>query len=91
MQITLNEDTSIISGIKLDISRLAGEYIFSKEYLMDLERFIDLFAAEFDETERSVFTAETEFKALEEWNSMRVMVIMTMVDNKYEVTLKASD
>ncbi|MDR3338268.1 MAG: acyl carrier protein [Treponema sp.] len=58
---------------------------------MDLERFIDLFAAEFDETERSVFTAETEFKALEEWNSMRVMVIMTMVDNKYEVTLKASD
>jgi acyl carrier protein len=58
---------------------------------MDLEQFIDLFAAEFDETERSVFTAETEFKSLEEWNSMLVMVIMTMVDHEYEVTLKASD
>jgi acyl carrier protein len=58
---------------------------------MDLERFIDLFAAEFDETEQSVFTAETDFKAIEEWNSMQVMVIMTMVDHEYEVTLKASD
>ena len=58
---------------------------------MEIERFIDLFAAEFDETDRSVFTAETHFKALEEWNSMLVMVIMTMVDNEYGVTLKAND
>ncbi|MDR2537211.1 MAG: acyl carrier protein [Treponema sp.] len=58
---------------------------------MEIERFIDLFAAEFDETDRSAFTAETEFKALEEWNSMLVMVIMTMVDSEYGVTLKAND
>jgi acyl carrier protein len=58
---------------------------------MNLETFIDQFAAEFDETDRKVFTAETEFKALEEWNSMLVMVIMTMVNSNYEVTLRASD
>jgi acyl carrier protein len=58
---------------------------------MEIEKFIDLFAAEFDETDRSVFTVETHFKALEEWNSMLVMVIMTMVDNEYGVTLKAND
>ncbi|MDR1326092.1 MAG: acyl carrier protein [Treponema sp.] len=58
---------------------------------MEIERFIDLFAAEFDETDRSIFTAETAFKALDEWNSMLVMVIMTMVDNEYGVTLKAND
>ncbi|MDR1399619.1 MAG: acyl carrier protein [Treponema sp.] len=58
---------------------------------MEIERFIDLFAAEFDETDRSVFTAETEFKALEEWDSMLALIIMTMVDNKYGVTLRAND
>ena len=36
---------------------------------MELKTFIENFAAQFDETDASVFTAETRFRDLEEWSS----------------------
>jgi acyl carrier protein len=58
---------------------------------MELKEFIEKFAAQFDETEASVFTPETEFKALGEWSSLIALSIIVMVDDEYAVSLKGNE
>ena len=58
---------------------------------MDINTFVDNFAGQFDDTERSAFTAETKFRDLEEWSSLIALSIIAMVDEEYEVTLKGDD
>ncbi|MDR1183069.1 MAG: acyl carrier protein [Bacteroidales bacterium] len=58
---------------------------------MNLQEFIGNFAAQFDETDASVFTPETEFKALDEWSSLSALSIIAMVDEEYDVSLKGND
>lgn len=58
---------------------------------MELQEFIENFAAQFDETESSEFTAATVFKELEEWSSLIALSIIAMVDEEYDVTLKGDD
>lgn len=59
--------------------------------MMELKEFIENFAAQFDETEASEFTAATVFKELEEWSSLTALSIIAMVDEEYDVTLKGED
>ena len=47
---------------------------------MELKGFIENFAAQFDETDAEVFTAETNFRNLEEWSSLTGLLIISMVD-----------
>ena len=58
---------------------------------MDINSFIDNFAAQFDETDRSAFTPETKFRDLDEWSSLIALSIIAMVDEEYEATLKGDD
>lgn len=58
---------------------------------MELKDFIANFAEQFDETEASVFTAETRFRDLEEWSSLIGLSIIAMVDEEYDVALKGDD
>ena len=58
---------------------------------MDIKEFVENFAAQFDETDASVFTAETRFRDLEEWSSLIGLSIIAMVDEEYDVTLKGDD
>jgi acyl carrier protein len=58
---------------------------------MELQDFIEKFAAQFDETEAGVFTPETEFKTLDEWSSLTSLSIIGMVDEEYGVALKGND
>lgn len=58
---------------------------------MDINTFIDNFAGQFDETDRSAFAAETKFREIEEWSSLIALSIIAMVDEEYEVTLKGDD
>lgn len=59
--------------------------------MMELKEFIENFAAQFDETDASVFTATTIFKELDEWSSLIALSIIAMVDEEYDVTLKGDD
>lgn len=59
--------------------------------IMELQEFIENFAAQFDETEASEFTATTAFKGLEEWSSLIALSVIAMVDEEYDVTLKGDD
>lgn len=58
---------------------------------MDINSFIENFAAQFDETDASMFKPETEFKKLEEWSSLMALSVIAMVDEEYNVTIKGDD
>ena len=56
-----------------------------------MKEFIENFASQFDETDASVFTAETKFKTLEEWSSLTALSSIAMVDEEYDITIKGDD
>lgn len=58
---------------------------------MEIKEFIENFAAQFDDTEESVFTAETKFRELDEWSSLLALSIIAMVDEEYDVQLKGEE
>lgn len=58
---------------------------------MDMKEFIENFAGEFDETPTEVFTPETDYKSLDEWNSLTALSIISMVDETYDKTITGAD
>lgn len=58
---------------------------------MELDQFVSNFAAQFEETDSSEFTAETKFRELEEWDSLIVLSLIAMADEEYNVKLKGDD
>ena len=58
---------------------------------MELNQFVENFAAQFDDTDASVFTPATNFRELDEWSSLIALSIIAMVDEEYDVTLKGDD
>lgn len=58
---------------------------------MDIKEFISNFAEQFDDLDASVLTPETEFKTLEDWNSLVALSVIAMVDEEYDVTIKGDD
>ena len=55
------------------------------------EDFLKNFTNQFDETDASELTFETNFKELDEWSSLLSLAIMNMVGKKYNVKLKPDD
>lgn len=58
---------------------------------MEIKDFVEKFAEQFEDTDSSVFTADTKFKTLDEWSSLTALSIIAMVDEEYDVTLKGDD
>lgn len=58
---------------------------------MEIKEFISKFAEQFDDLDASVLTPKTEFKALEDWNSLVALSVIAMIDEEYDVTLKGND
>ena len=58
---------------------------------MDIQEFIENFAAQFDDTDDALFTADTKFKDLDEWSSLTALSIIAMVDDEYDVIIKGND
>ena len=56
---------------------------------MEIKDFIENFANQFDDTDVSVFSAETRFRELDEWSSLLALSVLAMVDEEYDVQLKA--
>lgn len=54
---------------------------------MDINLFIEHFADQFDETDVSEFTPETDFKSLDEWSSLTALSIIAMVDSSFGVRI----
>lgn len=58
---------------------------------MEIKEFIENFASQFEETDVEEITAETEFRALNEWSSLLALSVIAMVDEEYDVQLKGDD
>lgn len=58
---------------------------------MDITKFIQDFAEQFDDTDAGAFTAETKFRDLDEWSSIVALTVINMVIDEYGVQLKAND
>ena len=58
---------------------------------MELKEFIANFASEFDETPVESFTPSTEFKTLDEWDSLTALSIIAMVGDVYNKEINGSN
>lgn len=58
---------------------------------MDINLFIKQLADQFDETEASEFTPDTEFKNLDEWSSLTALSVIAMVDGIFGVRINGDD
>ena len=56
-----------------------------------LNEFVQLFAELFDETEASAFAPDTDFRNLDEWSSLIGLSVIAMVDEEFDVAIKAVD
>ena len=56
-----------------------------------MEEFIKQFADQFDDTELSVFSAETRFHGLEEWSSLTGLAVLNMIAKKYGVKVSPAE
>ena len=59
--------------------------------MMELNDFIEKFAIQFEDTGAAELTAETEFKALDEWSSLAALNVIAMVDEEYGIVIKGKD
>ncbi|MDR0962926.1 MAG: acyl carrier protein [Mediterranea sp.] len=58
---------------------------------MELQDFIEKFAEQFDDTDITVFKADTLFKELDEWSSLVALSVIAMIDEEYDVRIKGDD
>ncbi len=58
---------------------------------MDINDFIENFAAEFEMTEPEEFTADTKYRELEEWDSLLGLSIIGMINNTYGVKVTGEE
>lgn len=58
---------------------------------MEITKFIEQFAEQFEDTDASEFESSTKFKDLDEWSSLVALSIIAMVDDEYDVVLKGDD
>jgi acyl carrier protein len=58
---------------------------------MTLSEFVQLFAAEFEETPAGQFAPDTVFKDLEEWGSLVALSVIAIVDEKMDKRITGAD
>lgn len=58
---------------------------------MEMKGFIQNFAEQFDEIDASSLTPETNFRELDEWSSLMALSMLAMIDEEYDVQLKADE
>ena len=58
---------------------------------MELNDFIANFAAQFDETDESMFKADTEFRTLDEWSSLTGMSVIALAKTQYGKTITGAE
>lgn len=58
---------------------------------MELTKFIEKFAEQFDDTDPKTINASTAFKELDEYSSLIALSLIALADEEYDVTLKGDD
>lgn len=58
---------------------------------MDISDFILKFAESFDDTDVALLLPDTKFRELDEWSSLTALSVLAMIDEEYDIQLKAND
>lgn len=58
---------------------------------MEVKKFINEFAEQFDDVDANELTLETNFRDLKEWSSLVALSVIAMIDEEYGVMLKGDD
>lgn len=58
---------------------------------MNLEVFLNHFASILDDTDVSLIKADTQFRDLNEWDSLTALSLIAMVDEEYQIKLTGED
>ena len=58
---------------------------------MDIKEFIEKFVDQFDEVPATEVTPETRHHEMDEWSSMIALSVMAMMDEEYDVQIKADE
>jgi len=58
---------------------------------MDIQKFVALFAEQFEDTNPSEIKAETKFHELDEWGSLTGMGVIAMVKTEYGKTITGKE
>ena len=58
---------------------------------MDIKDFIENFVSQFDETPTIEVTPKTRHHEMEGWSSIVALSVMAMIDEEYEVQIKADE
>lgn len=56
-----------------------------------LEQFTELFCNELDSTDINTISGTTDFKSIDEWDSLVALSIIAMIDEEFEVRVTGSD
>ena len=59
--------------------------------MMTLDTFFELFCEELDETDIENINIKTDFKNIEEWDSLVALSIIAMIDEEFEILVTGSD
>ena len=58
---------------------------------MAIDKFIELFAEQFDHADIESFDENTLFKQSEDWSSLTSLFLISMADEEFNVSLKGED
>ncbi len=58
---------------------------------MDIKEFIENFVDQFDDAPSVEVTPETRHHEMDEWTSMIALSVMAMIDEEYDVQIKADE
>lgn len=58
---------------------------------MEIGKFIQNFAEQFDDIDVTSLTAETNYRDLDGWSSMVALSVMAMIDDEYDVQVNATE
>ena len=58
---------------------------------MELKDFIEKFAEQFDDVGVNTLNAETKFREIDGYTSLVALMIITMIDEEYNVTVTGDD
>lgn len=58
---------------------------------MELKDFIEKFAEQFDDVDINALSTETKFREIDGYTSLVALLIITMIDEEYNVTITGDD
>ena len=58
---------------------------------MNLDKFFEHFCAELEDVDMTTIDTSTDFKNIDEWDSLVALSIIAMVDEEFEIRITGSD